>query len=41
MIYIAALVLVFDMVIDYDRPQTGVITVSLAPLQWQLESMHP
>ncbi len=41
MIYIAALALVFEMVIDYDRPQTGMITVSLAPLQTQLESMHP
>jgi hypothetical protein len=41
MIYIAALVLVFEMVVDYDRPQTGVIRVSLAPLQWQLESMQP
>ena len=41
MIYIAALALVFEMVIDYDRPQTGMITVSLAPLQTQLESMNP
>jgi hypothetical protein len=41
MIYIAALALVFEMFIDYDRPQTGLITVSLAPLQTQLESMHP
>jgi hypothetical protein len=41
MIYIAALALVFEMVLDYDRPQTGMITVSLAPLQQQLESMHP
>jgi len=32
---------VFEMVLDYDRPQTGMITVSLAPLQQQLESMHP
>ncbi|HTV92228.1 MAG TPA: hypothetical protein VMG98_05890 [Verrucomicrobiae bacterium] len=41
LIYIAAIALVFEMVIDYDRPQTGLIRVSLAPLQWQLESMHP
>ncbi len=40
-IYIAAIALVFEMVIDYDRPQTGLIRVSLAPLQWQIESMHP
>ncbi|HTC31225.1 MAG TPA: hypothetical protein VK702_10885 [Candidatus Acidoferrum sp.] len=39
-IYIAAIVLVFEMVVDYDRPQTGVIRVSLAPLRWQLESMQ-
>jgi hypothetical protein len=41
MIYIAAIVLVFEMIVDYDRPQTGVIRVSLAPLRWQLESMQP
>jgi hypothetical protein len=41
MIYIAALALVFEMVIDYDRPQAGMITVSLAPLQRQLEAMRP
>jgi len=40
-IYIIAISLVFEMVLDYDRAQTGVIRVSLAPLQWQLESMHP
>jgi hypothetical protein len=39
-IYIAAIVLVFEIVVDYDRPQTGLIRVSLAPLQWQLESME-
>ncbi len=40
MIYIAAIVLVFEMVVDYDRPQTGLIRVSLAPMQWQLEAMQ-
>jgi hypothetical protein len=40
-IYIAAIALVFEMDLDYDRPQTGLIRVSLAPIQWQLESMHP
>jgi hypothetical protein len=40
MIYIAAIVLVFEMLVDYDRPQTGLIRVSLAPIQWQLESMQ-
>lgn len=41
MIYIVAIALVFEMVVDYDRPQTGVIRVSLALLQTQLEPMHP
>lgn len=41
MIYIIAMALVFEMVLDYDRPQTGVIRISLAPMHWQLESMHP
>lgn len=41
LIYIAAIALVFEMDIDYDRPQTGLIRVSLAPIQWQLETMHP
>lgn len=40
MIYIAAIALVFEMDIDYDRPQTGLIRVSLAPLQWQLDAMQ-
>jgi hypothetical protein len=40
MIYIAALALVFEMDIDYDRPQTGLIRVSLAPLQWQIDAMQ-
>ena len=39
-IYVLSIALVFDMVIDYDRPQTGLIRVPLAPLQWQLDAMH-
>ena len=40
MIYIAAIALVFEMDIDYDRPQSGLIRVPLAPLQWQLGAMR-
>jgi hypothetical protein len=39
-VYVLAIALVFEMVIDYDRPQTGLIRVSLAPLQWQLDAMQ-
>ncbi len=39
-IYVLSIALVFEMVIDYDRPQTGLIRVPLAPLQWQLDAMQ-
>lgn len=39
-IYVLSIALVFEMGIDYDRPQTGLIRVPLAPLQWQLDSMR-
>lgn len=39
-VYVLAIALVFEMVIDYDRPQTGLIHVPLAPLQWQLNAMQ-
>lgn len=39
-IYVFALLVVISMMIDYDRPQTGFVKVSLAPLQRQLESMR-
>jgi hypothetical protein len=39
-IYVIAYVLVINMMVDYDRPNTGFITVSLSPLKLQLESMQ-
>lgn len=39
-IYVGALLVVISMMIDYDRPQTGFVKVSLAPLQRQLQSMR-
>lgn len=39
-IYVVACVLVISMMIDYDRPQTGFVKVSLAPLQRQLQAMQ-
>ncbi|HTX55969.1 MAG TPA: hypothetical protein VMD47_02605 [Candidatus Acidoferrales bacterium] len=39
LVYIVAVVLVFQMAIDFDRPQTGFVRVSLGPIRWQLESM--
>jgi hypothetical protein len=38
---VVACVVVISMVVDYDRPQTGFVTVSLAPLRDQLQSMQP
>jgi hypothetical protein len=43
-IYIVASVVVITMMIDYDRPQTGFVTVNLNPIKATLESMqqpHP
>jgi hypothetical protein len=39
-IYVLAYVVVISMMIDYDRPNTGFVTVSLAPLNLQLQSMQ-
>ena len=39
-IYVVASVIVVTMMIDYDRPQTGFITVNLNPLKIQLQSMQ-
>jgi hypothetical protein len=39
-IYVVACVVVINMMIDYDRPQTGFVKVNLAPLQRQLQSMQ-
>ena len=39
-IYIVASVVVISMMIDYDRPQTGFVTVNLNPLKVQLASME-
>ena len=35
-IYIAAYVIVIEMMIDYDRPNTGFVTISLTPMTDQL-----
>ncbi len=40
MVLVAASVIVVSMAIDYDRPQTGFITISLTPMQRQLDSMR-
>lgn len=37
---IVAYTLILTMIVDYDRPQSGFITVSLAPLATQLQSMQ-
>ena len=39
-IYVIAYVIVIEMMIDYDRPNTGFVTVSLTPLTEQLRSMQ-
>ncbi|HVN69042.1 MAG TPA: hypothetical protein VMU38_05285 [Candidatus Binatia bacterium] len=38
-IYVVACVVVISMMIDYDRPQTGFVTVNLNPIRIQLEAM--
>ena len=40
LIFILANVAVISMVVDYDRPQTGLVKVDLGPLQRQLTSMQ-
>lgn len=39
-VYILAYVVVISMMIDYDRPNTGFVKVSLTPLTLQLQSME-
>jgi len=39
-VYIVASVIVINMMIDYDRPQTGFIRIDLTPLVLQLQSMQ-
>jgi hypothetical protein len=39
-VYAVSFVIVISMMIDYDRPNTGSVTVSLTPLQLQLQSMQ-
>jgi len=39
-IYVLAYVVVISMMIDYDRPNTGFVQVSLTPLTLQLQSME-
>ncbi len=39
-LYVAAYVIVIGMMIDYDRPNSGFVTVSLTPLTTQLASMQ-
>jgi hypothetical protein len=40
-IYVVAYVIVIEMMIDYDRPNSGFVTVSLTPMTEQLRSMRP
>jgi hypothetical protein len=39
-LYVVASVVVISMMIDYDRPQTGFVTVNLNPIRAQLQSMQ-
>ena len=39
-IYVLAYVIVIEMMIDYDRPNTGFVTVNLTPLTEQLQFMQ-
>ncbi len=39
-IYVIAYVLVINMMVDYDRPNTGFVRVSVTPLKLQLQSMQ-
>jgi hypothetical protein len=39
-LYVLAYVIVIEMMIDYDRPNSGLVTVSLHPMQAQLQSME-
>jgi MFS superfamily sulfate permease-like transporter len=39
-IYVVANVVVISMMVDYDRPQTGIVNVNLNPIKIQLKSMQ-
>lgn len=39
-IYVVANVIVIEMMVDYDRPGTGFVTISVAPIERQLQSMR-
>lgn len=39
-VYIVANVVVINMMVDYDRPQSGFVTVNLNPIRTQLQSMQ-
>ena len=39
-IYVVANVVVINMMIDYDRPQTGLVTINLNPIEVQLQTMQ-
>ena len=39
-VFVLSCVIVITMSVDYDRPQTGLVTVDLAPLRLQLQSMQ-
>jgi hypothetical protein len=39
-VYVVACVVVINMMVDYDRPQTGFVTISLNPLKAQLQTMQ-
>jgi len=39
-IFVVASVIVITMMVDYDRPQTGFVTVNLNPLKLELQSMQ-
>jgi hypothetical protein len=40
LVYVVASVLVIQMIIDYDRPGSGFVTVNLTPLELQLQVMQ-
>jgi hypothetical protein len=39
-IYVVAYVIVIEMMVDYDRPKTGFVSVSLTPITDQLREMQ-
>jgi hypothetical protein len=39
-IYVVAYVIVIEMMVDYDRPSTGFVSVSLTPMTERLREMQ-